>query len=145
MSRVEPWSRKIPRASGQLSLSAAATASVRPKAPAMRCPHTATREYTLVTATRENLLTATETQCSQIRASPVALVVKNPPANARDIRDMSSIPGLGRSPGGEHGNPLQYSCLKNPMDRGASWATVHRITQSQTQLKQLSTAQHKAK
>ena len=49
------------------------------------------------------------------------------------------IPGWGRSPGGEHGNPLQYSCLKNPMDGGAWWATVHRITKSQTQLKQLST------
>ena len=51
-------------------------------------------------------------------ASQVALVVKNLPANAGDVRD-SSIPGLGRSPGGGHGNPLQYCCLKNPMDRGA--------------------------
>ena len=49
----------------------------------------------------------------------VALVVKNPPANAGNIRDSSSIPGLGRSPGGGHGNPLQYSCLENTMDRGA--------------------------
>jgi len=47
------------------------------------------------------------------------LAVKNPPANAGDIRDVDSIPGSGRSPGGEHGNPLQYSCLENPMDRGA--------------------------
>ena len=46
-------------------------------------------------------------------------MVKNPPANAEDIRDEGSIPGLGRSPGGGHGNPLQYSCLENPMDRGA--------------------------
>ena len=46
-------------------------------------------------------------------------MVKNPPANAGDIRDEGSIPGLGRSPGGGHGNPLQYSCLENPMDRGA--------------------------
>ena len=46
-------------------------------------------------------------------------MVKNPPANAGDIRDMDSIPGLGTSPGGGHGNPLQYSCLENPMDRGA--------------------------
>ena len=53
------------------------------------------------------------------RASQVALVVKNPPANAGDIRDMGSIPGLGRSPGGRYGNPLQYSCLENPMDKGA--------------------------
>ena len=52
-------------------------------------------------------------------ASQVVLVVKNLPANAGDMRDAGSIPGLGRSPGGGHGNPLQYSCLKNPMDRGA--------------------------
>ena len=52
-------------------------------------------------------------------ASQVALVVKNPPANAGDRRDMSSVPGLGRSPGGRHGNPLQCSCLGNPMDGGA--------------------------
>ena len=51
-------------------------------------------------------------------ASQVALVVKNPPANAGDIRDVGSVPGLGRSPGGGHGNPLQYSCLENPKDRG---------------------------
>ena len=56
-------------------------------------------------------------------ASQVVLVVKNPPANARDIRDTISIPGSGRSPGGEHGDLLQYSCLENPMDRGAWWAT----------------------
>ena len=65
-------------------------------------------------------------------ASQVALVVKNPPANAGDIRDVASIPGLGRSPGGGHGNPLQCSCLENPMDRGAWQATVHRIAKSQT-------------
>ena len=58
-------------------------------------------------------------------ASRMALVVKNPPANAGDTRDMGLIPGLGRSPGGGHGNPLQYSCLENPMDRGAWRATVH--------------------
>ena len=51
-------------------------------------------------------------------ASQVALVVKNPPANAGDVRDKGLIPGLGRSPGAGHGNPLQYSCLENPMDRG---------------------------
>ena len=55
------------------------------------------------------------------RAFPVALVVKNPPANAGDTRDMGSIPGSGKSPGGRHGNPLQYSCLGNHMDRGAWW------------------------
>jgi len=47
---------------------------------------------------------------------------------------MGSIPGLGKSPGGVHGNPLQYSCLENPVDRGAWWATAHRVTQSWTQL-----------
>ena len=52
------------------------------------------------------------------------LVVKNLPANVGDIRDVGSIPRSGRSPGGEHGNPLQYSCLENPMDRGAWLATV---------------------
>ena len=56
---------------------------------------------------------------------PVALGVKNSPANAGDNRDMGLISGLGRSPGGGHDNPLQYSCLENPMDRGAWWATVH--------------------
>ena len=67
-------------------------------------------------------------------------MVKNPPANAGDIRDTGSIPALGRSLGGRHGNPLQYSCLKNPMDRGAWWTTVHGVTKSLTQPKNLSTA-----
>ena len=71
-------------------------------------------------------------------ASQVTLVVKYLPANAGDITDTDSIPGLGRSPGGGHGNPLQYSCLENPMDRGAWQATVHRVTKSQTWLKWLS-------
>ena len=66
-------------------------------------------------------------------------MVRNLPANARDIRDMDWIPGLGRTPGGGHGNPVQFSCLENPMDRGAWQATVHRITKSWTQLKRLST------
>ena len=73
----------------------------------------------------------------------VALVVKNLPASAGDIRDVGPVPGLGRSPGGRHSNPLQYSCLKNPMDRGAWKATVHRVAKSQTQLKQLSMHIHK--
>ena len=63
-------------------------------------------------------------------ASQVVLVVKNLSANAEDIRDMGSIPGSGRSPGGGHGNPLQYSYLDNPMDRGAWWATVYRVARS---------------
>ena len=58
-------------------------------------------------------------------ASKVALVVKKPSANAGDARDASLIPGLGRSPGLGNGNPLQYSCLENSMDRGAWWAIVH--------------------
>ena len=56
---------------------------------------------------------------SFLGAPQVVLMVKNPPTNAGDIRDMGSIPGLGRSPGGGHANPLQYSCLENPMDGGA--------------------------
>ena len=59
----------------------------------------------------------------------------NLPANAGDIRDPGSITGLGRSPGGGHGNPLQYSCLENPMDRGPWQATVYGATKSWTQLK----------
>ena len=73
-------------------------------------------------------------------ASRVALVVKNPPANAGDIRDMGLIPGLGRSPGGGHGNPLQYSCLEaragiSPRMEKPGRLRVHRVTQSQTRLK----------
>ena len=68
-------------------------------------------------------------------ASQVVLVVKNPPANAGDVRDADLIPGLGRSLGGGHGNPLLYSFLENPLDRGAWWATVHGVTKSWTQLK----------
>ena len=73
----------------------------------------------------------------------MALVVKNPPAHARNVSDVHSIPGLGRSPGGGHGYPLQYSCLKNAMDRGAGQAIVHRVAKSQTRLKQLGTAEHR--
>ena len=69
----------------------------------------------------------------------MALVVKNLTANAGDIRVMGLIPGSGRSPGGGHDNPLQYFCLENPMDRGAWWATVHKVAKSQTQLKRLTT------
>ena len=65
-------------------------------------------------------------------ASQVVLVVKNPLANAGDTRDVGWITGLGRSSGEGHGNPLQYSCLENPMDRGSWQATVHGVTQSWT-------------
>ena len=54
-------------------------------------------------------------------------MIKNPPANARDVRDEGSVPGSGRSPGVGHGNPLQYICLENPVDRGTWQATVHRV------------------
>ena len=64
------------------------------------------------------------------RAFQVALVVKNLPANAGDIKDTSPNPGSGRSSGGGKGNPLQYSCLENPMDREAWQATVHRTAES---------------
>ena len=70
---------------------------------------------------------------------PGGPVVQNPPANAGDARDLGSIPDSGRSPGKGKGNALQYSCLENPMDRGAWRATVHRVTQRQTLLKRLST------
>ena len=73
---------------------------------------------------------------------PRELVVKNPPAHAGDIRDMGSIPGLGRSHGEGNGNPLEYFCLQNAMDRGVWPATVHRVTQSQTRLKVLNIAQY---
>ena len=69
--------------------------------------------------------------------SQVVLVVKNSPANAGDIRDTCSSLASGRSPEGGHGNPLQYSCLENSMDKGAWWATVHGVAKSQTQLKWL--------
>ena len=72
-------------------------------------------------------------QCSW--ASLEAQLVKNPPAMQENL---GLIPGLGRCPGGGHGNPLQYSFLENPMDRGAWWATMHRIPKTQTQLMRLS-------
>ena len=62
-------------------------------------------------------------------------MVKNLPADAGDIRDVDSISGWRKSPGGGHGNPLQYSCLENPMDTGVWWATVHGVTKSRTRLK----------
>ena len=63
---------------------------------------------------------------------PGALVAKNLPSNAGDVRDTGLIPGSGRSPGAGYGNPLQYSCLENPMDRGARQVTVHRAAKSRT-------------
>jgi len=60
----------------------------------------------------------------------VTIAVKNPLANAGDSSDTGSVPGLERSPGEGNGNPLQYSCLEHPMDRGAWWATIHGVTKS---------------
>ena len=65
-----------------------------------------------------------------LRASQMELVVKNPPANAGDMKDTGSIPRSERSPGGGHGNPLQYSCLENATDKGAWQAKVYRVTKS---------------
>ena len=76
---------------------------------------------------------------SKAQAYQVALGVKNPPANAGDIRDAVSIPGSGRSPAGGRSNPLQYSGLVNPMDRAAWWAKVLEVSKGRTWLKQLST------
>ena len=64
-------------------------------------------------------------------------MVKNLPASVGDIRDVGSIPGSGRSPGGGHGNPLQFSCLENPMNRGSWWAMVHSIAENQIRLSDL--------
>ena len=62
----------------------------------------------------------------------MVLAAKNLPANVGDVKDMGLIPGLGRSPGGGHGNPLQCSCLENPMERGARQAIVHSVAKSRT-------------
>ena len=67
--------------------------------------------------------------------SQVVQEVRNPPADAGDIRDSGSVPRPGRSPGGGHGNPLHYFCLENPMDSGAWWAVVHGVAKSWTWLK----------
>ena len=76
------------------------------------------------------------------QASQMALVLKNPPANAGDLRDLGLIPGSGRTSGEGHGNLLQYSCLENPMDRGAWWAIDHSVTKSWTLQKWLSMHAH---
>ena len=74
------------------------------------------------------------TAVPNLQGFPGGSVVKNPPANAEEAGDADSIPGLGRSPGGGHSNPLGCSCLENPMDRGDWWATVHRVSKNQIQL-----------
>ena len=81
------------------------------------------------------LISPNEASFPGVNASQVELVVKNPPANAGDVRDKGLIPGSGRFPGEGNGYPRQYSCLENPMDRGAWWATVHGVEKSQTKPK----------
>ena len=80
----------------------------------------------LLSSSREDLLVLLTSSYSQ--ASQVALAVKNPPANAGDLRVVGSIPDSGRSPGGGHSTPLQCTCLENPLDRGAWRAVAHRVT-----------------
>ena len=75
-------------------------------------------------------------------ASQVALVVRNQPTGAGDIRDMGSIPGMGRSPGEGNGNPLQYSCLETPLDRGAWRATVHGLQRARHDWNDLACTHH---
>ena len=98
---------------------------------------TRNQDVTRDTLLRSSAVKRRENVCSimPVGASQVVLVIKNPPANARDLRDAGSIPGSGRLPRGGHGNTLQCSCLENPMDRRALQATVHKVTESQTWLK----------
>ena len=79
--------------------------------------------------------TVTESDTAHIGLPGGARGVKNLPANTVDVRDTGSIPGSRRSPGGGHGNPLQDSCLENPMDRGSWWTMIHRVAESWIQLK----------
>ena len=81
---------------------------------------------------------------NKVQGFPCSLAVQNSSAHAGDVKDTDLIPGWGRSPGGGYGNPLPYSCLENPMDRGACWATVYRVGKNQTGLKQLSTTKYNA-
>ena len=74
------------------------------------------------------LHTSVDHRCSEFWVSQVILVIKNLSVNAGDLRDVGSVPGLGRSCGGGHSNPIQYSCLEDPMDRGTWLATVYRVT-----------------
>ena len=92
-----------------------------------------TQGWSLGVESNLQLTAGKELWCSARRgASQVALVVETPPGDAGDLRGGGSIPESGRSPAGGHGNPLQYSCLENPMDRGAWGATVHGVSKSRT-------------
>ena len=88
--------------------------------------------YKMAPPVKENICTAPVTEQTggfySVQGFPDGSVVKNPPASAGDARDLGPIPGSGRFPGERNGNPLQYSCLGNLMDRGAWWATVHGVT-----------------
>ena len=88
--------------------------------------------------TRLKQLSSSSSSWSVEMVSQVVLVVKKPSVNIGAVRNAGLIPGSGRSPGGGHHNPLQYSCLENPMDRRAWWAAVHRVAKNQTWLKRLS-------
>ena len=90
----------------------------------------------------KTMILISSVKCPTMFAFQVTGVVKNLPANAVNIRDSGLIPGSGSSPRGGPGNPLQYSCLENPMDRGAWWATVHGVTHSQIRLRLLSMHNH---
>ena len=79
-----------------------------------------------------SVVTAKKKNSEAYRCFPGVLTVKNPPASAGDLRDKGFIPELGRSPGGGHGNPLQYSCLENPIYTGTCWAIVHKFSKSWT-------------
>ena len=79
---------------------------------------------------------------SSHKASQVSLEVKNPPANARDLREVGSVPGVGRSSGARNGNPLQCSCLENPRDRQAWWARVHGVAKESDRIENQVTERH---
>ena len=107
--------------------------------------------YSLIPAKLRQLVTLSSIlQCqhtftifriSKIYRSFAGAAIKNLPANAGDVRDAGLIPGSGRSPGEGHDNPLQYSCLENPVQKGTLWITVHRVSKSLTQLRQLFSTQ----
>ena len=104
------------------------------------CPCPQTRNQSRLLASRYPRICPNA--CHSVCLFPGGASGKEPSANAGDIRDAGAIPGSGRSPGGGLGSPLQYSCLENPMDRGAWWATVHGIAKSWTRLKRRSTLMH---
>ena len=129
-SQIPGWGAKIPQATGRLSTCITTTDPVwHSKSPcnSAKIPHVAAKTWH----------SQKEKRCverSPRHSFPGGSAVKKLPANAGDEGDVGSIPGSGRSPGGGNGHPLQYSCLKNPMDRRAWPATVHWVTKSQTQL-----------